>query len=65
MESLRKLAAWIDERGSRAEFAKSVGISEPHLSLVLDGKRGLSLKAAAAIERETKGAFKCAELAAA
>jgi transcriptional regulator with XRE-family HTH domain len=29
-------------RGARAEFARQIGCSQPHLSLVLKGKRGLS-----------------------
>lgn len=48
------LADWIDARMSRAAFARKAGISEPHLSLILQGKRGLSLDVAIAIERATE-----------
>lgn len=54
MDGLAQLAKAIDAReGTRADFAKVVGCSEPHLSLILGGKRGLSLELAARIETET------------
>lgn len=31
---------------TQAEFARQVGCSEPHLSLILKGERGMSLKLA-------------------
>ena len=62
MSDLHPLAVWIDERTTRSAFAKRVGLSEPHLSLFLSRKRGLSLKVAVAIERETQGDFKPSDL---
>lgn len=62
MFDLHPLAIWIDERTTRSAFCKRVGLSEPHLSLFLRGKRGLSLKVAVAIERETEGKFKPSDL---
>lgn len=49
------LAAWIDARMSRAEFARLAGMSASHLSLVLSGERGLSLRQAVVIETVTGG----------
>jgi DNA-binding transcriptional regulator YdaS (Cro superfamily) len=49
------LAVWIDARMSRAAFARQAGMSASHLSLVLRGERGLSLKQAVAIEAATNG----------
>lgn len=62
MELIHPLAAWIDARMTRSAFAKLVGTSDPHLSLFLNRKRGLSLNVALAIERETAGAFKPSDL---
>jgi transcriptional regulator with XRE-family HTH domain len=39
---LQELAAAIDARGSRRDFARKVGIGEPYLSMILSGKRPLS-----------------------
>lgn len=54
MSTNHPLAEWIDARMSRAAFARKAGISEPHLSLILQGKRGLSLDLAVAIEIATE-----------
>lgn len=65
MTDLHPLARWIDARQpkmTRAQFAGRVGTSESHLSLFLKGERGLSLKVAVAIEKETRGAFKPSDL---
>jgi antitoxin component HigA of HigAB toxin-antitoxin module len=52
MDGLARLAEHIDGLdGKQAAFAKVVECSEPHLSLILSGKRGLSLELAARIER--------------
>jgi hypothetical protein len=56
------LAAWIDARMSRAAFARSIGMSASHLSLVIRGERGLSLRQAVAIESATEGAISTAAL---
>lgn len=54
MEGLARLAKHIEGLdGTQADFAESVGCSNPHLSLVLAGKRGLSLGLAVRIERAT------------
>lgn len=62
MDGQHPLANWIDERMSRGAFAKLVGTSEPHLSLFLKRKRGISLNVAVAIERVTEGAFRPSDL---
>lgn len=51
MDGLARLASFISGLdGKQAAFAKAVDCSEPHLSLILAGKRGLSLELAARIE---------------
>ncbi len=62
MKTNHPLAAWIDQRMSRAEFARRVEISPPFLSQVLQGKRGMSLELSVRIERETGGEFTAARL---
>jgi DNA-binding transcriptional regulator YdaS (Cro superfamily) len=47
---------------SRSAFADLIGISESHLSLVLQRKRGMSLDIAVRIERETEGAVTAAQM---
>jgi DNA-binding transcriptional regulator YdaS (Cro superfamily) len=59
---LKSLADWIDPRMSRAEFARRAGMSASHLSLVIRGERGLSLRQAVAIEHATQGAVSAASL---
>jgi transcriptional regulator with XRE-family HTH domain len=39
MDGLTELAEKIDAAGTRAEFARKVGIGEPYLSKILSGKR--------------------------
>lgn len=56
------LAEWIDARMSRAEFARKIGMSASHLSLVISGERGLSLRQAVAIEQATERAVSTADL---
>lgn len=56
------LAAWIDANTSRVEFARAIKINKSHLSLILQGKRGMSLKVAARIEAETGGEFTAGRL---
>jgi len=46
---LTRLAQHIKETSTQSAFAEKVGCSEPHLSLVLKGKRGLSMRLAKAI----------------
>ena len=53
---LQRLAEFIAAHSSQVEFAKQVGCSESHLSLVLNGARGLSLKLAKRIADATHGA---------
>lgn len=62
MDVIHPLAAWIDARMPRAEFARKAGMSEPHLSQVLQRKRGLSLDVAVRIEAATEGEFTPARL---
>ncbi len=59
---IHPLATWIDARMPRSEFAKKAGMSEPHLSQVLQRKRGLSLDVAVRIEAATDGEFTAARL---
>lgn len=59
---LHPLADWIDARMSRSEFAERAGTSEPHLSLILQRKRGLSLDLAVRIEELTEGAITATRL---
>lgn len=56
------LAEWIGDRMSQADFARLAQISASHLSLVLQGKRGLSLKQAVRIEQATNGEVLAAAL---
>lgn len=57
------LAEWIDENvPSDAEFARRLGISKSHLSLILQGKRGMSADLQARIEIETGGLFTATRL---
>lgn len=54
MDGLTRLVKHVEGlEGTQASFAAAVGCSEPHLSLILQGKRGLSLQLAARIERAT------------
>lgn len=62
MQTNRLLAKWIDENSSRLDFARKVEIGKSHLSLILQGKRGMSFDVATRIERVTKGAFTAARL---
>lgn len=62
MQTNHPLSQWIDQRMTDAEFAGKVGISKSHLSLILQGKRGLSLDLAVRIEEITKGEFPAARL---
>lgn len=62
MQTTHPLSAWIDARTTDADFARQAGISKSHLSLVLAGKRGLSLELAVRIEQITEGAFTAARL---
>jgi transcriptional regulator with XRE-family HTH domain len=43
---MARLARYIRENTTQAQFARDVECSEPHLSLVLKGKRGLSMRLA-------------------
>lgn len=52
---LKLLAAFIEQRSTQAQFAKAVSCSASHLSLVLKGKRGVSLGLAKRIADETCG----------
>jgi transcriptional regulator with XRE-family HTH domain len=57
MDGKGLLAAFLarDQR-SQAQFARDVGCSEGHLSLVLKGERGLSVRLAKRISEATDGA---------
>ena len=63
MEAQHPLETWLDKSPvSRTDFAKSVGCSLPHLSLLSQGKRGVSLELALNIQRETDGAVTVEQL---
>lgn len=47
------LAGFSSERGAQVKFAREVQCSESHLSLVLNGKRGLSYPLATRIHAKT------------
>ena len=56
MDVFQELAAFIARNAaSQAQFARDVGCSEPHLSLILAGKRGLSVPLAKRISIRTQG----------
>jgi DNA-binding transcriptional regulator YdaS (Cro superfamily) len=56
MDGIQKLADFIARKtASQAQFARDVGCSEPHLSLILAGKRGLSVPLAKRISVATDG----------
>lgn len=63
MEQTHPLAEHLNRTGeAQASFARRVEVSEPHLSLIINGKRGASLDLAARIEKITKGKVKAVEL---
>lgn len=63
MEGLDRLAKFVRDRdGTQSDFARAVGVSKSYLSLILAGKRGPSLRVAAAIEKETGGEVPAASL---
>jgi len=47
------MASFAAERGAQVKFAREVQCSESHLSLVLNGKRGLSYPLAERINAKT------------
>lgn len=54
MTTIERLSKYIEQSGLRqGEFGKLVGLSQPTLSNILAGRKGVGLKTAAAIERET------------
>ncbi len=55
MDVRQALNRWIDENATQSAFAKTVGISNSHLSLLLRGKRGASYETAKKIENATDG----------
>ena len=55
MSEKHPLESWLEGRMSQAKFAEGVGCSEPHLSLVLQRKRGVSLKMALRLSAATNG----------
>lgn len=63
MEGNHPLSSWLREQDpplTQAWLAEKIGISQPHLTLALQGKRGLSLSAALSVERVTDGAVPAA-----
>ena len=60
MSAKHPLAIWIEsqEEISQAEFAKMVPCSEGHLSQILTGKRGVSLRTAKLLSEATGGQVK-------
>lgn len=62
METPHPLATWIDAKMKRAEFARIVGVSPSHLTLVLQDRRGLAMDVAFRIEKATEGEITAAYL---
>lgn len=63
MDGIQKLAGFIArEVASQAQFARDVRCSESHLSLVLAGKRGVSVPLATRISAATRGSIPVREL---
>ena len=64
------LAQWLKAPGKgkkrilQSEFAPRVGITEGHLSAILNNQRGASLELAAKIEKATNGAVRAAAMVA-
>ena len=58
MNDQHPLSAWIARNTSQAKFAADAGCSESHLSLILQGKRGVSLKLAKKFSKTTGGAVR-------
>lgn len=56
MDARQLLAKWIAENTTQAQFARDVGCSESHLSLVLSKDRGWSLPMARKMSKATGGA---------
>jgi transcriptional regulator with XRE-family HTH domain len=57
MQIPHPLQSWIDQRMSQAEFARRAGMSQTHLTHMLQFKRGISLDLACRIEEITEGEF--------
>jgi transcriptional regulator with XRE-family HTH domain len=55
MDGRRILARYIREQTSQARLAREVECSETHLTLYLQGKRGLSITLARRISKATGG----------
>lgn len=56
MDGKQMLADYIKGRTTQAQFARTIGCSEPHLSLILKGDRGPSINLAKRIREATGGA---------
>lgn len=58
MSTKHPLAVWMDSHSeiTQAKFASDAGCSEPHLSLILKGERGVSMKLAKRLSDLTGGA---------
>lgn len=57
MDTKHPLAVWMDAHKeiSQAKLASDSGCSEPHLSLILKGERGVSMKLAKRLSDATGG----------
>jgi DNA-binding transcriptional regulator YdaS (Cro superfamily) len=56
MEVIHPLRQWLDDTGTRqTDFAKEIGCTDGYLSLLLQDRRGVSLKLAQKIETATGG----------
>jgi transcriptional regulator with XRE-family HTH domain len=55
MDGRRILAKYIREHTTQAEFARDVECSQTHLTLVLQGKRGVSISLAKRMSAATAG----------
>lgn len=57
MNTKHPLAVWMDSHSdiTQAKFSADCGCSEPHLSLILKGERGVSMKLAKRLSDATGG----------
>jgi transcriptional regulator with XRE-family HTH domain len=60
MDTKHPLAVWMDghKEISQAKLASDCRCSEPHLSLILKGERGVSMKLAKRLSEATGGAVR-------
>lgn len=62
MEIRQSLDRWISKNSSRANFARTIGRRASYVTLLLQGKRGVSYDTAKIIENATGGAVTATDL---